>query len=73
MPAEISLWMFFVKLIGSCSDIICSWPLGVFVVGLLGRTLVQDNVDVACDWLSATFLELQATSAQGKDQTVHQS
>ena len=46
LPLEMPL----VKLIGSCSDVVWSWPLGVFVMGLLERKLVLTYVR-CCLWL----------------------
>ena len=43
--------MTFVKLIGSCFDVVWSWPLVVLVLGLLGGSLVQGCVR-RCLWFS---------------------
>ena len=52
---DLPLDMLLVKLIGSCSDIVWNWPLGVFVLGPLGK---QPMSDTACDWPWTTFLKL---------------
>ena len=51
VPAEVSLLdMLFVKLIGSYSDVVCSWPLGVLVLGPLGWDSGSDQ----CQMLPVT-------------------
>ena len=41
---DLPLDVLLVKLIGSCSDTVWSWPLGVLVLDFLEGTLVQPNV-----------------------------
>lgn len=76
--------MLLVQLIGSCLDIVWSWPLGMYFLGPLGRDSITDQYHVlpvsgpgqpvwSSEWSTVFCLSLLGLGVHGKNQAVHQS